>query len=136
MATRDQRPYGISLPIQRGDSGYFGATYDVVEQIKMNLGTFLRTKKGERRMNPGFGSNLWGAVFEFNDDELTPIIENIIRTDVESWMPQLNINDIKVVSTSQNRDTYRVDVSIIFTIEVLGITTPQTLKISIDQPSL
>jgi Phage baseplate assembly protein W len=63
MAVTSKIPYGISYPIGLGNNGYFAQTFDVIEQVKINLQTFLSTKKGERRMNPTFGSSLNEVIF-------------------------------------------------------------------------
>jgi phage baseplate assembly protein W len=133
MAAITRYPYGIILPIQRGDSGYFAQTYDIVEQTNYNLTTFLTTRKGERRGNPTFGSELYNHIFEFNNDELIPILDNVIRKDIQKWMPQVSINDIKIESTTADRDIYRVNISIAYTIPSLGVTKVQVVNISINQ---
>lgn len=135
MPAPTKQPYGISLPITRGDSGYFGQTFDIIDQIKFNLMTLLKTKKGERRMNPMFGSDLYGAIFEFNTDELKSILEDIIRRDIQRWMPQLNINDVEVTASNSDKDNHVVNISVIFTVESIGITQPQSVEISIVQPN-
>jgi phage baseplate assembly protein W len=133
MPLPTRNPYGISLPLQRGDSGYFAQSYDIIEQTKFNLITLLKTKKGERRMNPAFGSDLYSVLFQFNDEDLQPVVTNIITRDVQRWMPFLNINDIKIEATNEDKDTYRVNVSVIFTIDTLGITQPQEVILSFNQ---
>jgi len=129
------QPYGINLPIRRGESGYFEQTYDIVDQVNVNLMTLFRTKKGERRMS-SFGSDIYNAVFEFNNDDLTPILTSIIKRDIQKWMPYIEVNDIIIDSSLANRDIYRVDISINFTIESLGVTDLQTTKISINYPAV
>jgi phage baseplate assembly protein W len=131
-----RQPYGIGLPIQRGDAGYFSQTYDIVEQTKCNLITFLQTKKGERRGFPEYGSDIHLVPFEFNNEDLPVVIENTIKRDVQRWMPELNINDIKIESTDADKDIYRTRVEIIFTINGLGISQPQSVNFFINQPTV
>ena len=135
MPALTRQPYGIGLPIQRGDSGYFAGTYDIIEQTKFNLTTFLQTRKGERRGFPEYGSDLHTAPFEFNNDDLPVVLENIIKRDVQKWMPELSINDIKIESTDADKDIYRVRIEVIFTINGLGISQPQSINFFINQPT-
>ena len=57
---------GISLPIQIGNTA-FNQTFTTNEQIKSNVKNLLLTKKGERVMQPNFGSGLQELLFDFND---------------------------------------------------------------------
>lgn len=136
MATTSKIPYGISYPIGLGNNGYFAQTFDVIDQIKINLRTFLATRKGERRMNPTFGSSLYEVVFEHSTDELPAIIESVIKEDVKSWLPILKILNVNVVTTAQERDTNKINIQIIFNIERLGINEPQSLEFSINQTTI
>lgn len=90
------QPYGITLPITHGPQGYFNQSYSVLEQVKSNLNLLLKTKKGERRMSPEFGSGLWSVLFENNTEDLTPIIDSTIRKDIARWMGYVNVQSINV----------------------------------------
>ena len=68
---------GISLPIQIGNTA-FNQTFTTNEQIKSNVKNLLLTKKGERVMQPAFGSGLQELLFDFNDDTLPGKIEDAI----------------------------------------------------------
>jgi phage baseplate assembly protein W len=133
MATTSKTPYGIAYPIGLGNSGYFAQTFDVVEQIKTNLKIFLGTKKGERRMNPTFGSSLYSVLFEHSTDELPAIIESVIKEDINRWLPVLQILDVQVTMSREDRNINRIDVRVIFNVERLGITEPQSVLFSINQ---
>ena len=95
MTTATQT-YGITLPITHGPQGYFNQSYSVLEQVKSNINLLLRTKKGERRMNPEFGSRLWSILFENYTDEISSIIENVIRSDISRWMPYVNVQKLEI----------------------------------------
>jgi len=136
MAIKTQA-YGITLPIMRGPQGYFAQSYDVIEQIKTNINLLLRTKKGERRMNPEFGSNLWNLVFENYGDDFTPIIETAVKSDISKWMPYVNVEDVKtVVDDDQNKNMHIVHVSVLFTVPSLGATTTQTLDLVLNSNNI
>ena len=130
MATVTQT-YGITLPITHGPQGYFNQSYSILEQVKSNMNLLLRTKKGERRMNPDFGSGLWNVLFENYTDDISPIIKDTIRKDVSRWMSYVNIEDIQVnTNDTEYKDKYTVGVTVSFTIPSIGITDTQTLELA------
>jgi phage baseplate assembly protein W len=128
MATKRQ-PIGITFPLQRGDSGYFNQSFDVVDQVKANLYLLLNTKRGERRLNLDFGSTLWDILFEFNNDELPAIVEQAIKKDVQRWLPYVNIKNVIVSSTDEEKDNNYIKIDVSFTVDSMGIDTPQNLTL-------
>ena len=134
MATTLSRPYGILVPIERGSSGYFNQSYDILEQMRSNLTTLLKTRPGERRMNPSFGTGLYAVLFEFNSEELVPIVTNIIKNDVAKFLPQIVVLAVNVDTSTQQRNIYTVSVSVTFAVN--GVLNPgnQTVNLSFSQP--
>lgn len=118
MATQ-KTPLGLMLPIQDGNSGYFDQAYDSFTQKRMNIINLLRTKLGERRMQPLFGSRLWSVVFEQNTQILPDVITNIITEDINRWISGVIVKKVDVQvpqidATTDYRDIYTVLVSVIF----------------------
>lgn len=134
MATT-AKPYGIVLPIAHGPQGFFNQSFSIDEQVKSNLNMLLRTKKGERRMNPEFGSGLWNVVFEQNTDDISPIIDSTIRKDIEKWMSYVNVQSVDVDSVSDDSQ-HRLNVSVVYTVPSIGITNEQTLQVAMNTPNL
>lgn len=136
MATVTQ-PYGIVLPIAHGPQGYFNQSYSILEQVKSNLNVLLRTKKGERRMNPEFGSGLWSILFENYTDDIGPIVESTIRSDIQRWMSYVNIQEITVnTDDTEYKDKYKVGVRVTFTVPTIGVTQPQTLEVAMNTTNI
>jgi len=129
------QPIGITLPIKHGSSGYFNQSFDVISQVKSNLAMLLKTKKGERRMNPNFGSGLWEVLFEFNDENLNQLVESTVRRDVEKWLPYINIKSLTVDNGTENKDKHAISISILFTVKTAGISGDQTLTLLMQQSS-
>ena len=92
---------GISLPIQIGNTA-FNQTFTTNEQIKSNVKNLLLTKKGERVMQPEFGSGLQELLFDFNDDTLATKIEDTITNALEQWLPYVTVQQIDVENTNNN----------------------------------
>ena len=118
MATQ-KTPIGLMLPIRNGSSGYFDQAYDTFTQKRMNIINLLRTRIGERRMQPSFGSRLWKVAFEQNVDLLPEIIRNIVTEDVYRWIEGVSIKKVtvqtpKIDETHDYRDIYTVLVQVTF----------------------
>ena len=101
---------GIRYPLGFSPEGFFFKTKTILEQSKANMRNLLLTSKGERVMQPDFGSELLDIVFD-QGDNIPTRIEEEIREVVGNQLPYLNINNIFVV---QLTDTNQMDVSIEF----------------------
>ena len=64
---------GVSLPFNA--AGVFNKTYSTKDQIKSNLINLLLTDKGERIMNPEFGTDLRRSLF----DNMTNLNSEILK---------------------------------------------------------
>ena len=85
---------GISLPFN-GPTGV-NTTYTSKDAIKSNLLNFILTGKKERVMNPSFGSGVRDLLFEPITENLTDQIEGLIYGGVETYFPQVRINDLTI----------------------------------------
>lgn len=106
---------GITLPIQFGNT-YFNQSFQTKDQVKSNIKNLLLTKKGERILQPEFGSGLQELLFEFNDDNLETKIEETINQALETWLPYVTIDSIDIEQTNELKDRNRVNVSITFAV--------------------
>jgi phage baseplate assembly protein W len=106
---------GITLPIQNGNT-FFNQSFQTKDQIKSNIKNLLLTKKGERILQPEFGSGLQELLFEFNDDNLETQIEETITQALEFWLPYVNVDSIDIEQTDELKDRNRVNVSITFAV--------------------
>jgi phage baseplate assembly protein W len=101
---------GVSLPFN-GPSGPFNSTYSTKDQVKSNLINLLLTNKGERIMNPEFGCDLNNALFEQITSDINVLIQDLIRSNVEIFIPEIQLTEILVEQdTSQNQNTISVTV--------------------------
>lgn len=127
----DNYAYGIVLPIRRGETGYFEQAFESFEQAKANLRNLLLTKKGERIMQPDFGTGLELLLFEqmSDDGEFEERLEEIITSSVNFWLPYINISEIEVEMTDEMKDMNLAKLKLEFTVGS-DITT-QTITFSI-----
>lgn len=111
----DSHAYGISSPTKRGDV-MFEQTFTSYEAAKANLRNLLLTAKGERIMQPEFGSGIHSLLFEQMDDNLEERLEEVITESVNFWLPYINIETIEVEMTDDMKDRNIANMSIQFTV--------------------
>jgi phage baseplate assembly protein W len=113
----DDFAIGITLPIQIGNTA-FNQSFKTAEQASSNIKNLLLTKKGERIMQPNFGSGLQELLFDFNDDTLAEKIEDTVTLALENWLPYISVDQIDIDASDTDKDRNLVNVSIKF--RVLG----------------
>ena len=106
--------YGITLPVKRGNTGFFEQAFTSYDQAKSNLKNLLLTKKGERVMQPEFGTGLHSLLFEQADDMLEQKLEQVITDSVSFWLPYITIETIDIEMTNEMKDMNRANMSIGF----------------------
>ena len=97
---------GFTLPLQRGDGGYFEVSNDLLTQIKSNFINLVSTMKGERMSNPEFGCDIHQSVFNFNNDELPIKARESVEEAVARWMPYIELEKFEVDTTDADKDRY------------------------------
>ena len=97
---------GVSLPFN-GPSGPFNKTYSTKEQIKSNLINLLLTNKGERVFNPEFGADIRKVLFEGITEDTSALIQNLITTNVNYFIPEVNVVDV-VVEPNEDNNSYNI----------------------------
>jgi len=112
----DSYAYGITLPIKKGNTGYFEQAFTSFEQAKANLKNLLLTAKGERVMQPEFGTGLQSLLFEPMDDTFESQLQDVITQTVSYWLPYINIEEIDVEMTDAMKDNHTARMTIQFTV--------------------
>ena len=91
---------GVSLPFN--GPGVFKSTYTTKDQIKSNLINLLLTDKGERVMNPNFGTNLKRFLFEgITDNNLETLKDNILSS-ILTYIYEITVTNIILVPNTDN----------------------------------
>ena len=96
---------GVSLPFN-GPAGPFNSTYSTKDQVKSNLINRLLTNKGERIMNPELGT----VLFEGINEDIVEAIQNLINTNVAIFVPEVQITDVLVDTSTPDNNTVSVTV--------------------------
>ena len=112
----DSYAYGITLPIKNGEGGFFEQAFTSLEQARANLKNLLLTARGERVMQPEFGSGLKQLLFEPIDETFERKVANQIIESVSFWLPYITIEDIEIEMTDELKDNNEVNLHLKFTV--------------------
>lgn len=98
---------GVTLPMTRGNTGYFTQSTTILEQTKSNLKNLILTRKGERVGLPTFGCDLWKVVFEQITDETKEQARLVVIEAVDNWLPFLEVAQFDI---AENAAENRIDI--------------------------
>lgn len=89
---------GSTLPLRRGNRGYFETTEDPLVNEKSKFINLILTRKGERVANPEFGCDLWRLLFEQKDEDIQDLAQQYLLDAVTQFMPYLVLQDVRVIN--------------------------------------
>ncbi len=124
---------GVKLPIVGKRGNLFDLSYSTEEQVLSNLKNLLLTTRGERIMQPLFGTNIKNSLFSQNTEELKEIISIEISEAINFWLPYINIVDLNiqtVVATGPDLEEHGVTISLKVSINDQVSETPLTFLIT------
>lgn len=122
---------GITLPIQRGEDGYFRQSFKTFDQVRSNLKNLLLTKRGERMLQPDFGSGLHDLLFNPATEKFEEDLETTINDAVAKWLPYVIVEDINIDISKEMTDNNQAKVSLKFRQE--GDQTLDTLTFLVEE---
>jgi phage baseplate assembly protein W len=99
---------GVSLPFNA--PGVFNKTYSTKEQTKSNLINLLLTDKGERIMNPEFGTDLRKSLFDNITDSSIEILKAKIVDAVNIFIPEIFLEDV-IIEPDNDYNTLNVTIN-------------------------
>jgi len=108
---RDDIALGIKLPFGGGQSN-FALNYTTLDQAKTDLVNLLLTHKGERYMQPNFGTNLRRFLFQPNTSRIEGEIRSEILDTIKFWLPFINLNRIDIIRDIQEINQYRIKIAL------------------------
>jgi phage baseplate assembly protein W len=100
-----RKAVGVSLPFS--SNSVFNSTYTTQDALKANLVNHFLTEKGERYLNPDLGAGLRRLLFDQITEDKKGEIDAVIRTEISTYFPSVQVNDTKVV-TSPDTNTVTV----------------------------
>jgi hypothetical protein len=125
---------GVSIPFIGASSGgsttsgadaVFNSTFTTTEQIRSNLINFILTNKGERPLNPNYGSdlrkylfsNIGNESYSFNNgtDPYNNVglddLKSLLSSEIKNNFPEINVSN---VSITPSYDTNAVNIVITY----------------------
>lgn len=126
-------PIGVTYPFNN-NNGIFYKSYTNYEQVLTNLKMLLLTTKGERYLQPDFGTDLKRLLFEniANEEEFKEKITGTITSAIQRWLLYLGVNKCQVkFNIDENGNTKDSDNTINIELEVNIIGTPINLPVRI-----
>ena len=108
---------GQDYKTTKGGASVFAQSYSTEEQAISNLKNLLATNRGERFMQPLFGTKIREAVFQPNTLNLEEFIKETITEAINKWLPYINLQGIDIV---RDIEVYSFAIKVNFSITVTG----------------
>ena len=124
---------GILLPLNKGSQGksaitdyaggsenglgVFESSYTTKEAVITNLKNLILTQKGERIMQPNFGTDIRKVLFENNTDDVRDLLINTIDEDIKYWLPYVKLQGLEATPSD---DMHSLSIQLSFQITNVG----------------
>jgi phage baseplate assembly protein W len=112
---------GVSLPFNKP----FTSTYTTKDQIKSNLINLLLTTRGERIMNPLFGTGLRDFLFEGIVDSNLENLRLDLISSINVFIPEISVVSIDINS---NRDFNSIELNINYILNISNTPDQVTVQ--------
>lgn len=104
----DQQPaigVGIGVPFIStaisGSDPLFRINYTTAEQLKSNMINYFLYSRGERPLNPNFGSRIDEFLFEQDYPNSNEILKKYIEDEIKLLFPAVRLKEVKVLSNPE-----------------------------------
>ena len=121
---------GVGYPFNK--TAVFGKTFTTIDKAATNLKCLLLTRKGERYIQPEFGTDLLFLIFEPNVGELKDEIITTISEPVEYWLPYIILTEL-IVTTLDDDPTMLHNVKVTIGFTVAGLIDNSKITIFADE---
>ena len=118
-----RKAVGVSLPFS--GKAVFNSTFETKEAIKSNIVNYLLTGKGERYMNPTFGSGIRDELFTNVNRENTSSLEVKVATELRNYFPNLAIIQLSITPSP---DSNMISLSISFKVKETQVEDEVTIN--------
>ena len=97
--------------------GVFESSYTTEEAVLSNLKNLLLTSKGQRYMQPKFGTSINTVLFENNTDDVRELLMETMSEDIKYWLPYVQLLDIEIATS---KDRHSMSLRLSFRIDSIG----------------
>jgi hypothetical protein len=100
-----QQLFGIKYPFTQDDYQNFFVDTNTTEKdkVRSQIMHVIFTPKGQRIRMPEFGTDLIKYIFSPSDSESWESVKNEISTSVQRFVPNVILNDVRVVQSDDER---------------------------------
>ena len=102
---RSSTGVGVNLPFT--GKAVFNTTYTTKDATKANLINYFLTNKGERYLNPTFGSDIRLLLFENINQETVDTLKGRISKEIRDFFPRVKYSVFEITG-DPDRNTLRV----------------------------
>jgi phage baseplate assembly protein W len=99
-----------------------------IDSVRQAIICVLMTKRGNRPMDPLFGSNVHRFLMEKISGSTEILLRNEIQTTIGNYEPRVDLLDV-IVNADEANNTYVVD--IYYRLKNLGLTDQLTITLSV-----
>lgn len=114
------RGYSPKLPLSFSLEGGYTLNKNIPEVAKQNLKNILLTNPGERIWDSNFGVGLKRFLFEQRVEQTFERIKDRIYSQVEEYLPYIEIQKIDIKSDEENENTIYLTISYYITSISIG----------------
>tara|TARA_R110000824_G_scaffold67528_4_gene174992 strand:+ start:1122 stop:1490 length:369 start_codon:yes stop_codon:yes gene_type:complete len=110
---------GVRLPLALDGTDGFGMIKTIRAMIRQNLKMLILTNPGERVMEPEFGVGIKEFLFQNFSDNVYAEIDNKIREQVGTYMPNVSIQAVNFYSLEP--DSNSVSFKLVYSIPAIAV---------------
>lgn len=92
-----RKAVGITIPFSAAN--VFTPNFQTKDAIKNNLINFFLTNRGERYLNPGFGSSLREKLFEQVNSSVESDITEFVENALDVYFPRIEPVDVQTIAS-------------------------------------
>jgi phage baseplate assembly protein W len=122
--TQSAKAVGVNIPFSA--PAVFQSNYLTRDAIRNNLINFFSTRKGERIMNPLFGSIIQQTVFENLTSDIDETLKTIIKDEINKYFNFITLQSLNI---SSNEDQNQLIITITYSVANFG--TNDTITVTI-----
>lgn len=120
------RAIGVKIPFN--GPAVFVSSYTTFDQAKTNLLSLLLTRRGERIMQPDFGTGILDALFEPSTPDTSIFLTDDITNSLAYWLPYLTIEKLDIKTAYDDPSlNHNIEISLTVTVTSIGANIEITL---------